>query len=82
MRSSSDNKYVIYLGNPHTEAVGDGLFELCLKGQEGIARVFFCTLIGRRVPMLHSFVKKSQKTPMREIEVAGKRMKEAKHANP
>jgi phage-related protein len=69
------------LGAPHTDAFGDGLFELRLKGKEGIARVFFCTLIGRRVMMLHSFVKKTQKTPLREIEVARKRMKEVKHAN-
>jgi phage-related protein len=70
------------LGAPHTDAFGDGLFELRLKGKEGIARVFFCTLIGRRVMMLHSFVKKSQKTPQREIEVARRRMNEVKHANP
>ena len=69
------------LGAPHTDAFGEGLFELRLKGQEGIARVFFCALVGRRVMMLHSFVKKTQKTPQREIEVARKRMKEIKHAN-
>lgn len=70
------------LGPPHTDAFGDGLFELRLKGQEGIARVFFCALVGRRVMMLHSFVKKTRKTPPREVEVARKRMKEIKHANP
>ncbi len=69
------------LGAPHTDAFGDGLFELRLKGREGIARVFFCTLVGHRVMMLHSFVKKSQKTPRREIEIARKRMKEIKDAN-
>ena len=69
------------LGSPHTEAFGDGLFELRLKGKEGIARVFFCALIGRRVMMLHSFVKKTQKTPTRELDVARKRMREVKHAN-
>jgi phage-related protein len=70
------------LGPPHTDAMGDGLFELRLKGAEGIARVFFCTLIGRRIVMLHSFIKKSQKTPKREMDVAQTRMKEVKHANP
>ena len=45
------------LGTPHTDAFGEGLFELRLKGQEGIARVFFCVLVGRRVMMLHSFIK-------------------------
>ena len=70
------------LGPPHTDSFGEGLFELRLKGAEGIARVFFCTLIGRKIMMLHSFVKKTQKTPHREIEIARRRMKEAKHANP
>ena len=70
------------LGPPHTDTFGEGLFELRLKGQEGIARVFFCALVGRRIVMLHSFVKKTPKTPRREIELARKRMKEVKHANP
>jgi phage-related protein len=70
------------LGLPHTEAFGEGLFELRLKGQEGIARVFFCTLVDKRIVVLHSFVKKTQKTPPREIEIARRRMKEVKHANP
>lgn len=69
------------LGLPHTDAFGDGLFELRLKGQEGIARVFFCVRVGRRVTMLHTFVKKTQKTPQREIDIARQRMKEVKHAN-
>lgn len=69
------------LGEPHTKAFGSGLFELRLKGAEGIARVFFCTLIGRRIVMLHSFVKKSEKTPTKELELAESRLKVVKHAN-
>ncbi len=69
------------LGEPHTKAFGDGLFELRLKGAEGIARVFFCTLVGRRIVMLHSFIKKSNKTPQRELAIAESRLKEIKHAN-
>lgn len=69
------------LGEPHTKAFGNGLFELRLKGAEGIARVFFCTIVGRRIVMLHSFIKKTNKTPLREIEVAESRLKEIKHAN-
>ena len=69
------------LGEPHTEAFGSGLFELRLKGKEGIARVFFCTLVGKRIVMLHSFIKKTQKTPLREVWIAETRMKEVKHAN-
>jgi len=68
------------LGMPHTRAMGDGLFELRLKGAEGIARVFYCTLAGRRIVMLHQFVKKSEKTPPRELAVARRRIKEIKNA--
>ena len=71
-----------HLGEPHTKAFGDGLFELRLKGAEGIARVFFCTMIGRKIVMLHSFVKKTNKTPARELDIAQTRLKEFKHANP
>ena len=69
------------LGGPHTKAFGEGLFELRLKGAEGIARVFFCTLVGKRIVILHSFIKKSAKTPLREREIAEARMKEVKHAH-
>ena len=68
------------LGMPHTRAMGSGLFELRLKAAEGIARVFYCTLVGRRIVMLHQFIKKSEKTPRRELEIARKRMKEVKDA--
>ncbi|MEK7285966.1 MAG: type II toxin-antitoxin system RelE/ParE family toxin [Nitrospirota bacterium] len=64
------------LGMPHTRAMGKGLFELRLKAAEGIARVFYCTCVGRRIVMLHHFVKKSEKTPKKELDVAQKRMKE------
>ncbi len=52
-----------------------------VKGAEGIVRVFFCTLVGKRIVMLHSFIKKSDKTPPRERGIAEARMKEVKHAH-
>jgi phage-related protein len=70
------------LGEPHTKAFGNGLFELRLKGADGIARVFFCTQVGQRIVMLHSFVKKTTKTPVRERRLAEARMQEIQHANP
>ena len=70
------------LGEPHTKAMGEGLFELRLKGADGIARIFYCTLIGKRIVMLHSFIKKTERTPARELAVARHRMKEIKHENP
>ncbi|MDD2852106.1 MAG: type II toxin-antitoxin system RelE/ParE family toxin, partial [Desulfuromonadaceae bacterium] len=69
------------LGMPHTRAMGDGLFGLRLKSAEGIARVFYCTMIGRKIVMLHQFVKKSDITPPRELETAQRRMKEYKNAH-
>lgn len=68
------------LEEPHTKAIGDGLFELRLMGVEGIARVMYCTLSGRRIVMLHGFIKKTQKTPRAELETAIRRMEEIKHA--
>jgi phage-related protein len=67
-----------HLGLPHTDAFGGGLFELRLKGAEGIARVFFCTMVEQEIVMLHSFMKKTQKTPEKELKLAKKRMKEIK----
>ena len=66
------------LGLPHTDAFGGGLFELRLKGAEGIARVFFCTMVGQEIVMLHSFIKKTQKTPEKELKLAKQRMKDLK----
>lgn len=66
------------LGMPHTRAMGDGLFELRIKGPEGIARVFYCTLVGRRIVMLHGFIKKSAKTPPKELKLARTRLAEVK----
>ena len=67
------------LGMPYTKHIGDNLFELRLKGKEGIARVMYCTLIGRKIIMLHSFIKKTQKIPDKELKIARKRMKEVKY---
>ena len=64
------------LGMPHTRAMGGGLFEIRVKGQEGIARVFYCTMVHRRIVMLHAFIKKSQKTPKRELAIATRRQRE------
>ena len=68
------------LGMPHTRAMGEGLCELRLKVAEGIVRVFYCTLVGRRIVMLHQFIKKSEKTPRKAREIARKRMKEVNDA--
>lgn len=66
------------LGLPHTKAIDKGLFELRIKSKEGIARVFFCTKIGKKIIILHFYIKKSQKIPKRELKIAISRMNEVK----
>jgi phage-related protein len=66
------------LGMPHTRAIGDGLFELRLKGKEGISRIFYCTLVDKKIRMLHAIIKKTEKTPNHEVTIARKRLKEVK----
>ncbi|MDP1891371.1 MAG: type II toxin-antitoxin system RelE/ParE family toxin [Gemmatimonadaceae bacterium] len=68
------------LGMPHTRAMGNGLFELRLKAAEGIARLFYCTMVGKKIVILHQFTKKTDKTPTRDISTAKRRMKEIKDA--
>lgn len=65
---------------PHSRAMGEGLFELRPKGQEGIARVFYCTLVGKRIVIIHGFIKKTQETPRKDLQIAIRRMKEVKNA--
>ena len=68
------------LGEPHTKALGDGLFEIRAKSQEGIGRAFYCTVIGKKIIVLHAIIKKSQKTQKKDLDMAKKRMKEVQNA--
>jgi len=65
---------------PHSRAMGYGLFELRCKGKEGLGRAFYCTMLNRQIVVLHSFIKKTQETPERELAIARKRLKEVKNA--
>jgi len=60
--------------------LGQGLFELRCRGAQGIGRAFYCTLVGREIVVLHSFIKKTQETPDREMAIARKRLNEVRHA--
>ena len=64
------------LGMPYTKALGKSLYEIRAKGKEGIGRSFFCTIKGNEVVILHSFIKKTNKTPKKDLDIARKRMKE------
>ena len=65
---------------PHSRAMGKGLFELRCKGPEGIGRAFYCTMVNREIVVLHSFIKKTQETPDRELTIARQRLKEVQNA--
>jgi len=56
--------------------MGNGLFEIRAKGKDGIGRAFYCFVKGKRIIILHAFIKKSQATPQKELMIAQKRMKE------
>ncbi|MGO9773969.1 MAG: type II toxin-antitoxin system RelE/ParE family toxin [Roseiarcus sp.] len=66
------------LYEPHVKHLEGKLWELRLTGRDGIARALYVTAIGRRVVVVRAFVKKSQKTPRTEIELALRRAKEVK----
>jgi phage-related protein len=64
------------LSEPHVKHLEGKLWELRLTGRDGIARALYVTAIGRRVVVVRAFVKKTQKTPRSEIELALQRAKE------
>ena len=59
-----------------TPNVAAGASELRVKGEDGIFRVFYYTASRQGVLVFHAFVKKTRRTPLLEIELARKRLKE------
>lgn len=66
------------IGEPHVKHLEGKLWEMRMKGRDGIARSLYVTATGKRVVVLRSFAKKTQKTPRREIALAHDRAKELK----
>src|ERR1700730_16822588 len=64
------------LREPYTKHLEGPLWEMRLKGKSGIARSVYVTAIGQRGVVLRTFVKKTEKTPRHEIEIARKRARE------
>ena len=64
---------------PHSLSLGDGLFELRPRGRSGIGRAMYCFLVGKRVVVVHAFVKKTQQTPDQDLKLARKRVKELRN---
>lgn len=63
------------IGMPTSRPMGDGLFEIRTNLQNRIARVMFCITDGKMV-LLHGFIKKDQKTPKRDLDLARRRKKQ------
>jgi phage-related protein len=61
---------------PHVRHLRGKLWEMRLTGRDGIGRAIYVTATGRRIVVLHAFVKKTQKTPARALELAEQRAKE------
>jgi len=64
------------IGMPFTHSIGSGIFEIRAKGKEGIARALYCNLAGKELVIVNAFIKKTQKTPSKELALARKRMKD------
>ena len=64
------------IGRKRSRHLRGKLWELRLNGRDGIGRTLYVTASGRRVIILHAFVKKSQKTPAAALVLAEKRAKE------
>jgi len=61
---------------PYCKSLGNKLWEIRMKGRPGIARAIYITTKNKRIVVLHAFVKKTQKTPKKAINVALDRLKE------
>jgi phage-related protein len=61
---------------PHVKHLRGSLWEMRMKGRDGISRALYVTVVGRRVVVLRVFIKKTEKTPNAEIELALRRAKE------
>ncbi len=64
------------MGEPHVKHLKGKLWELRLTGRDGIARALYVTAVGRRVVVVRAFIKKTQKTPRNEIDLALRRAAE------
>ena len=65
---------------PHSRAMGEGLFELRPRGRAGVGRALYCFMAGKRITVLHAFIKKTRQTPDRDLKLARKRLKELQDA--
>lgn len=66
------------VGLPHIRPLENKLWELRLKGKDNIARSIYVLASGRRIVVLHTFIKKTQNTSIRNLNIAYSRLKEVR----
>lgn len=66
--------YGVLLKEPYTKQIKEKLRELRIKDIQGAIRILYFIFTGRRFILLHGFIKKTDRTPEREIVIAEKRM--------
>ena len=64
------------LREPYSKPLGDSIFELRAKVGTDISRVLYFFIVGRKVILTNGFIKKTQKTPKREIEKAKRKLQD------
>jgi len=64
-------EYGISLIEPHAKHIKGKLWELRIESAGDISRIFYFAHVGKKIVLLHGFVKKTRKTPAKEIGVAG-----------
>lgn len=62
------------VGMPHIRHLEGKLWEMRMKGRDGIARAVYVARTGQRLTVVHVFIKKTQKTPRRAMETARARL--------
>ena len=63
---------------PHVKHLEGRLWEMRMIGRDGIARAIYVTASGMRVVVVRAFIKKTQRTPRRELELARLRAREVR----
>ena len=68
-------QYAWPVGKPLVDNLGDGIWEVRSRLDNRIARIMF-TMVDQEIVLLHGFIKKQQKTPQDELNLAKKRKKQ------
>jgi len=66
--------YGVLLKEPYTRQIRGKLRELRITSKSGEVRVFYFAFAEKRMVLLHGFVKKARRTPIRDIEIAERRL--------